>query len=154
MYCGQADIINLEMTEKELISLTDDNRQGQVGSDMVTACIERADAEIDKYIGSRYSVPLGTVPALIKGWSATIAAFYLHRNRGKHTTLIDRYNKVLHDLKEVASGGLNIPGATEASSSSGVPGSTVDRAAVQTFTRSKRDEDGTLIGNGGSMEGW
>ena len=147
MYCAEADIIALELEEKELISLTDDNRQGVVDSTKVNAAIKRADAEINKYCGARYSVPFTVVPDLIMGWSCTLAAFFLYRNRKKPETLVDRYNKVMHDLGEVRDGDLQVPGATESASASGLPASTTEGEGHE-FTRAKFDSDGSVTESG------
>jgi len=151
-YCAEADIIALELEEKDLISLTDDVRQGVVDSTKVTAAIKRADAEINKYCGSRYSVPFSTVPDLIQGWSCTLAAFFLYRNRQKPPTLVDRYNKVMHDLGEIRDGNLLLPGATESASASGLPASTTEGQGHE-FTRSTFDTDGAMT-ESGTTEIW
>jgi phage gp36-like protein len=150
-YCTQADIINLELPEKDLILLTDDPGLGSVTTAMVTAAIAKADAEIDAYCQSSYTVPFGTVPTIVTGWSATLSAFNLYRNRPKPTTLVDRYNKVMSWLSAVAKGERAIPGVTESSYSQ--PGSTTSGVAP-TFTRTQRDEDGTIIGDVGTTETW
>jgi phage gp36-like protein len=150
-YCTQADIINLELTEKELIQLTDDPDLGTVTAAMMTAAIAKADAEIDAYCEARYAVPFGTVPTIVKGWSATLSAFNLYRNRPKPTTLVDRYNKAMSWLQAIADGKRSIAGATDTSYS--LPGSTTEGVA-QTFTRTQLDDSGSVIGNVGTTEKW
>lgn len=151
-YCAEADIIALELEKRDLISLTDDDGQRVVDSAKVTAAIERADAEIDKYCGARYTVPFITVPDLIKGWSCTLAAFFLFRNRKKPATLVDRYNKVMHDLGEIRDGDLQVPGATESATASGLPDSTTAGEGHE-FTRAKFDTDGSMT-ESGTTETW
>jgi len=58
-YCAQVDIINLEMTEEELVQLTDDGNVGSVDPVKVTAAIVKADAEINGYCQAQYTVPFG-----------------------------------------------------------------------------------------------
>jgi phage gp36-like protein len=151
-YCDQDDITNLEMTEAELLQLTDDEDIGSISTDRVTAAIAKADAEIDAYCSSAYTVPFtGTIPAIITGWSATLSAFNLYRNRPKPSTLIDRYNKVMAWLSDVKKGNGVIPGVTVADDS--LPGSTTDGTA-QTFRKTQTDADGNLVGDAGTMDTW
>lgn len=149
-YCTQADIQALELTEKELIQLTDDTDAGSVDSVMVTAAIAKADAEIDAYCQAVYTVPFTTIPAIVKGWSATLAAFNLYRNRPKPTTIVDRYNKVMSWLKDVQQAKAAIAGITDDSS---LPASTTDGTA-QTFRKTQTDVSGNLVGNCGTMDTW
>lgn len=150
-YCTQADIIDLELTRNELIDLADDSNTGNVDADQVTAAITKADAEIDAYCQSQYTVPFSVVPEIVKGWSATLAAFILYRNRTKPETIIDRYNKVMSWLKAISEGERQIPGVTVDDSSE--PGSTTD-GTVQTFRRTQTDGDGNLVGDPGTMDVW
>lgn len=150
-YCTQTNIINLELTEKELIQLTDDPGLGSVTTAMVTAAIAKADAEIDAYCQTAYTVPFSTVPAIVLGWSATLAAFNLYRNRTKPTTLIDRYNKVMSTLKDVQAGKFGIPGQTALADTT--PESTTDGTS-QVFRKNQTDSSGVLVGDAGTMEVW
>lgn len=149
-YCAKADIINLELTEKELIQLTDDPGLGEVATAMITAAIAKADAEIDAHCQSRYTVPFTTVPEIVKGWSATLSAFNLFRNRQKPATIVDRYNKVMNWLQSVRDGKASITGAADDSYS--LPGSTTE-GVDPTFKRQQNDEEGTEI-TAGTMEVW
>lgn len=152
-YATQTDITNLEMTETELISLTDDLKIGAVDSARVAAAIEKADMEIDSYCHSRYTLPFSPVPAEIKFLSATIAAYWLFRRRQKVSeSVLDKYTKALSRLKAISNGDYSLNGAA-LKDSSGI-GSTIDGTAKQTFTRSKYDADGNLVGDAGSMDNW
>jgi phage gp36-like protein len=149
-YCTKADILNLELTNAELITLTDDKSLGEVATAMVTAAIAKADAEIDGHCQAKYTVPFVTVPPIVMGWSATLAAFNLYRNRPKPSTLVDRYNKVMSWLTKISEGKMSIPGATD---TSGLPGSTTD-GTVQTFRRTQTDINGNIVGEPGSTGVW
>lgn len=154
-YCAQADITSLELTEQDLVTLTDDRKVGKVDSTKVTAAIERADTEIDSYCRPRYTVPFNPVPAEIKHLSATIAAYWLcRRRRGVvDNSILDKYTKALSRLKAISEGIYAIEGATTLTGGGGVA-STIDSSAVQTFTRSKYDKDGALVGDPGSTDTW
>ena len=148
-YCTQADIQNFEVTEKELVQLTDDDNIGDVDQAMVTAAIAKADAEIDAFCQGSYTVPFSPVPAIVRGWSATLAAFNLYRNRTKPATIVDRYNKVMSWLKDVQQGKAQIAGITNDAS---LPESTTDGTA-QVFRRTQRDASGNLV-DIGTMDTW
>jgi phage gp36-like protein len=149
-YCTQADITSLEMTEDELVQLTDDGNVGSVDPVKVTAAITKADAEINAYCQAQYTVPFSPAPDIVKGWSATLAAFNLYRNRAKPATLVDRYNKVMSWLSAIAKAERQLPGVTDESS---LPASTTD-GTVQEFRKTQYDADNNLVGGPGTMDVW
>ena len=151
-YSDTDDLRNLELSKEDIIELTDDDNLDENFTPQVNACIGRADAEIDKYCAPAYDVPFAVNPDCVKGWSATLAAFYMYRNNEKPTTLIDRYNKTLSDLKKISEGDLKIPGAEDSLSEGGVPASTTDGQGHE-FTRGTFDDDGNQI-TGGSTDIW
>ena len=55
-YCTQADLLN-QITEAEMIQLTDDAGAGAVDSVKVDAALNAASATIDAYSGARYALP-------------------------------------------------------------------------------------------------
>ena len=140
-YSDQTDLRNLELTEEEMVQLSDDDNLGEIWAAQVVAAIARGDAEIDKYCSAYYDVPFVTTPDIVVGWSATLAAFYLFRNKEKPDTLIDRYNKTLHDLKEISEGALKIPETDESLDAAGLPGSTTLGQGHE-FTRGDFDDEG------------
>lgn len=143
-YSDIDDLRNLELRNADIIELTDDDNLDENYTPQVNAAIERGDAEIDKYCGAFYTVPFTVNPDVIKGWSTTLAAFYLYRNNEKPTTLIDRYNKALSDLKKISEGDLKIPGADDELSTGGLPASTTDGQGHE-FTRGEFDDDGDQV---------
>lgn len=151
-YSDVNDLRNLELTADEIIELTDDDNLDKNYTPQVDACIERADNEIDKYCGSVYDVPFTVNPDILTGWSSTLTACYLYRNNDKPATLVDRYNKTLHDLKKISEGELQIPGAEDEINTSALPASTTDGQGHE-FTRGEFDDDGNQT-TGGSTDIW
>jgi len=201
-YCVKQNILDLEMTEAEMLTLTDDKKVGAISDNQVVAAITRGDAEIDACCQGMYTVPFGpnsevigsdaknytcimphvaaainqpitganwatywvqkgsagaawvlgttytAIPNIVMGWSATLAAFNLYRNRPKPATLIDRYNKVMAWLKSVENGERAITGTMGDFYS--YPASTTD-GTVQEFRRTMRDIDGNVVGDIGSV---
>lgn len=153
-YSTQSDITDIELTEKELVALTDDTKVGTVDAAKVTAAIAKADAEIDGYCRARYTVPFSPVPTEIKFLSATMAVYWLARRRSSVTnSMLDKYTKALARLKAISEGKYTLSGATVKSDGTGIA-STIDSSAKQTFTRTKTDKDGNVIGDVGSTETW
>ena len=153
-YCTQDDILALDMDERTMLQLTDDDKVGDIDVAKVTAAIAKADEDyIDLYSRKRYSVPFNPVPDQIKRLSATIAAYYLHRRKQKVTnSILDKYTKAVATLKGISMGTVELEGATPLTDSSGIASTTEDVA--HTFTRTKFDSSGNLIGKPGSMEVW
>ena len=81
-YSTLADIID-RIDEEILIQLTDDEGIGQVNEDKVATAIAEADGEIDSYLSRRYTLPLSSVPTVIKKLSVDIAIWNLYTRRDK-----------------------------------------------------------------------
>lgn len=103
-YCTKADILE-QLEEDVLIQLTDDEDAGVVDDDKVTRAIANADAEIDSYCGTKYTVPFTTVPPRILSVSVDIAIYNLYaRRRGATESIKERYRDCIAFLKSVSKG--------------------------------------------------
>jgi phage gp36-like protein len=113
-YCLKTDI-QKEISDAELIGLTDDAKTGAIVDEKITAAIAKADALIDSYCGGVAEVPFTTVPAVIKQHSITIAIYflYLRRNRIPEARL-QSYKDAIQNLRDIASGKAALPPTTEA----------------------------------------
>jgi phage gp36-like protein len=103
-YSLKADI-QKEISDQELIGLTDDENAGVMNDGRITAAIARADAMIDSYCGAIAEVPFTTVPAVIKQHSITIAIYFLYLRRNRIPE--DRkksYDDAIAHLKDIAKG--------------------------------------------------
>ena len=78
-YCTQADILN-QLTNSELIQLTDDAGAGSVDTAKVDAALNAASATIDAYAGARYTLPLQTSEK-IKQLCVDLAIYELEKRR-------------------------------------------------------------------------
>lgn len=100
--------------ERELIRLTDTEQPYQDAINLIklNAAIETANSEIDGYIGSRYPLPLQTVPPFLKAVGCDLA--YYHVCLGD-TTLNERtelrYNNAIKILTNIAKGVLTLGGS-------------------------------------------
>jgi phage gp36-like protein len=102
-YCTQADLLN-QLTQKELIQLTDDAATGTVDTGKVDAALAAASATIDAYAGARYTLPLQTSEK-IKQLCVDLAIYELEkrRRRVREATLAAR-DAALSFLRDLARG--------------------------------------------------
>ena len=80
---------------------------------LIEEAIDDADAEINGYLGKRYSIPLRCVPKVIKKFSKDIALYNLFSRHGiekdsREETYLTRYNAAIAFLSNVAKGILDI----------------------------------------------
>lgn len=89
----------------ELMQLTDraDPPVGAVDAAVLTRALETADGEIDSYLAARYTLPLATVPAILRDCAADIARYRLH-SRGVPERVEQAYKERLAWLRDVAKG--------------------------------------------------
>jgi len=109
-YSTQTDLLE-QISESELIQLTDDADAGTVDSDAVSRAIVDADAEIDGYCGSRYDVPFSSTPVMIRKISVDISIYNLYARRmGAPEDRKERYDNALRFLRDVGKGVISLGG--------------------------------------------
>lgn len=130
-YCTQADLL-MQISENDLIQLTDDAGAGAVDTDVVDRAIADADAEIDAYCGGRYEVPFATVPAVVRKTAVDIVLYNLcgRQPLGDMDERTRRYEAALRLLREVARG--------TASLGAGAPSTDDDTGPEATTARGDR----------------
>jgi len=102
-YCTESDLLTL-IPQKELAELTADSGDTP-DSQVVAEAINLADAEIDAYLGSRYTLPLSPVPDQVKGLSMDMTLYHLYSRRSVAPTVRrQKYETALSFLKQVAAG--------------------------------------------------
>lgn len=116
MYCTLDDLKKV-LPEENLIQLTDDESLGSIKEERIAEAIAQADGEIDSFIGGRYTVPLTSVPAVIRRCSTSIATYHLYKRRVEDIPDSRRgdYKDAIDILKSIREGNMNI---TELSGSS------------------------------------
>ena len=137
-YCTQADILK-QISEEELIDLTDDTHAGSVNADVVTEAIEKADAMIDAYCQGRYTIPLSPVPTIIRALSVDLALYYLFARRADAMPeeRRDGYKNAESFLKALSAGKVQIGAATPVRDDT--PGSVEMDGNTRLFTRTKME---------------
>ncbi len=110
-YCTLSDIQNTRIPEETLVQLTDDAGVGVVDQDVVTEAIAEADDLIDGYLRGRYQLPLTSVPKVLSGISASIAAFKLYGRRPEFDTpelVIKAHDAALKTLDQIRKGAVRL----------------------------------------------
>lgn len=98
-----------QLDQARLIQLTDDERTGTVNESRVDKAISDADEEINGYVGSRYTVPLSPVPAIIRKYSVDLAIYNLYGRRDTVPEVRkDRYANAIKFLQQVALGKISL----------------------------------------------
>lgn len=146
-YCLKADILT-EISEEELIGLTDDESAGIINDDRVTAAVAKADGIIDSYCGQVESVPFVVVPAVIKQHSMTLAIYFLFARRSAVPEIRRKnYEDAIGHLKDISTGKAALPPIAEADVTGEVQ---TDRTEEdRTFTIKK-----TSDGSSGSLDNY
>ena len=100
-YATQADLLN-QITQAELVQLTDDTGSGSVDSAKVDSALNAASATIDAYAGARYTLPLQTSEK-VKQVCVDLAIYELEkrRRRVRDATLAAR-DAALSFLRDLA----------------------------------------------------
>jgi phage gp36-like protein len=102
-YCTQSDLITM-IPLKELAELTADSGDTP-DSEVVNEAINRADAEIDAYLGMRHTLPLSPLPDQVKGLSIDMALYHLYSRRSVAPTVRrQKYEAAVAFLKLLAAG--------------------------------------------------
>lgn len=112
-YIVKADILE-QITEADLIELTDDDSTGSVNDSFVNSAIANAEGEVDGYLATQYATPVTPVPDIVKAFTVDVAIYRLYGRRQGATEAIEkRYNNAIRFLKEVSKGvvtlGVKVP---------------------------------------------
>lgn len=89
--------------EAEILQVTDREGAGVVDQSVAQRALDDADAEIDSYLGARYTLPLATVPGVLTGAAADIARYRLYDDVAPET-VESRYKQRIAWLRDVAAG--------------------------------------------------
>ena len=104
-YIVQADILD-DISEAQLIQLTDDEKTGSINAARVSKAIDDSEGEVNSYIAVKHSVPLSApIPAEVKRLSKDIAVYHLFGRRQRAPEDVKkRYDDAIAKLKDVAKG--------------------------------------------------
>jgi phage gp36-like protein len=146
-YATQADLVS-RFGETELAQLTDRASGAAIDAAVVTRALQAADNKINGYLAARYSLPLATVPELLKDLAGDIARHQLYEDRV--TDIVQkRYDDAIEMLKDISTGkaslGLDSEGDEEPSTggpevASGGPGRTFSKGNASTGVAGTLDD--------------
>lgn len=106
-YAAKADLLKY-LSETKLIQLTSETDTED--DTVITQALNDASAEIDRYVGKRYQVPLVDIPDAVKAACAHIAIYWLYTRReevfqtGVPEARMKAYESQISWLKMVARG--------------------------------------------------
>lgn len=141
-YITQQDLVE-ELGESQLVQLTDDGENDEIGSAVVAKAIEYAAGVFDSYARTRYSLPVPATP-LVKSCCVNLAVYHLFRKRATFDDGAFKVKKTAYDesiqlLKDIQSGraALDVPAAKETIETPASSDKVLTNAAKAKFTDSK-----------------
>ena len=111
IYATLADM-QTRLGAKEVLALSDRAFTGEIDEAVITDALEQAGAEIDGYLGGRYTLPLNPVPKILAGYACDIARYRLCGTGGVVTSdeIRDRYKDAIKFLELAAQGKVSLGG--------------------------------------------
>lgn len=105
-YATQQDMID-RFGNDELIQITDRTNTGAIDANVLAQALADADAEIDGYLGSRYSLPLTSVPKILTRLACDIARYDLYDAQATDQVK-ERYQNAREFLTAVSRGKITL----------------------------------------------
>lgn len=105
-YATQQNMID-RFGEQELIELTDHANTGAINATVLGQALADADAEINAYLTSRYTLPLASVPPILVKFAADVARYQLYDTRASEQVKA-RYDDAIKFFKMLASGAVSL----------------------------------------------
>ena len=111
-YCDQTDI-ERRIGSALLIELTDDAGSGTVDTNVLAECISDADGTVDGFLRGQYTVPLSSVPDLIKRVATYLTIYNLFDRRAAAFSGVPAHITANRDfaidrLREIRSGEIDL----------------------------------------------
>jgi len=106
MYCI-IDDIKKQVQDCTLIEITDDDLTGQINTNLIDEAILYAQTLIDGYLRGRYTLPLQTLPEIVKIPAVDLSIYRLYSRRF-HTdmpdSINDKYKNSIKLLEQIQKG--------------------------------------------------
>ena len=141
-YATQSDLVD-RFGQAELAQLTDLVNGTTINTVVLGRALADADAEVDTRVGSRYALPLASVPPVLVRVAADIARYFLWADAASEQVR-NRYKDAIGLLDKIASGHVVLPAATTLSPG-GQAVTTVSRASEPQFSASALDAFGPPV---------
>lgn len=111
-YATQADMVD-RFGEPELAQRTDRTNGTVIDTVVLGRALADADAEIDSYIATRYTLPLASTPPVITRLACDMTRYHLYDD-GVPETVRQRYEDAVSLLKRLAKGEVQLAGMAAA----------------------------------------
>ncbi|MDA1379744.1 DUF1320 domain-containing protein [Plesiomonas shigelloides subsp. oncorhynchi] len=106
-YATKQDL--LDRDEGMLWNLAVDRSTNELNETWIDEALRTADDEINGRLGRRYVLPLPQVPDMLKRIAIVISLYWLADRDQQATNLMDeRYKRAIEQLKDIASGKLEL----------------------------------------------
>ena len=106
-YASLEDLVE-RAGEVEILQVADRDGDGIADPALVHAALVHADNVVNGYVASVTSLPLATVPDLVRTWATAIARYFLHREGPPEYVTAD-YKDAITGLKDVSAGRIKLP---------------------------------------------
>ena len=106
--------MKLKFGETILIRLTDTERpyQGVINMEKLDSAMQEANSEIDAYVGSRYPLPLQTIPPFLIEIGCNLARYYaVTGDLSENDPIKNRYESSIKTLTKISKGDLTLGGS-------------------------------------------
>ena len=136
-YAAPQDMIN-RYPNRDLVQLTnDDPTVTTVNTTMLQQVLNDASAEIDGYLGGRFTLPLTDPPEVLNRVASDIAMYRLQALRPLHdvSDARQRYEDAIAMLSKVAAGELTLGIATDGNETAISPAAEVVEGPERVFSR-------------------
>ena len=120
--------------EIELLQVADRDDDGVADASVVAAALTAADQVINGYLGTRFAMPLSTVPPIVRTWAVSIARYGLHRD-GAPDHVVRDYKDAMAALRDAGAGGLSLPGLDGSQPAAGQIGAVTSDGPEPVFGR-------------------
>ncbi|MDS7929622.1 DUF1320 domain-containing protein [Acinetobacter sp. V102_4] len=127
--------------EQELQQLTDNEGpfQYEINMTKLNSAMDEANSEVDAYVGSRYSLPLQTIPPFLINIACNLARFYaVTGDLTENDPIKNRYESSIKTLTKISKGELTLGGSPAGESK---PVQTAANNVV--FVKGRRDFGGS-----------
>ena len=131
-YATQADLVDRFGTP-ELAQRTNRTDGLTIDTVVLGRALDDADAEINGYLATRYSLPLPSTPVVVARLAADMARYYLYDD-GVPATVRQRYEDAVSLLKRLANGDVQLAGITPVSAVGGSGNAIATRTPDRVFS--------------------
>lgn len=106
-YASLADLIE-RAGEEEVLQVADRDNDGVADPGVIEAALIHADNIANGFLAVRYTLPLTTVPDLLRTWCVSIARYQLHRD-GAPDYVVRDHKDAQAALRDLVRGTVDLP---------------------------------------------